>query len=96
MARSAQTCALGAALAGAVAAGVDKGGFKDFESGQSRICGNKPTTFKPDSENHIIYNELYRLYRELHDAFGTTQWRGSLFHVMKDLMALAEKQRKDR
>ncbi len=96
IARSAQTCALGAALAGAVAAGVDKGGFKDFESGQSRICGNKPTTFKPDSENHIIYNELYRLYRELHDAFGTTQWRGSLFHVMKDLMALAEKQRKDR
>ena len=95
IARSAQTCALGAAIAGAVAAGEERGGFRDFESAQAKICANKPQTYKPDPENHKIYLELYRLYKELHDAFGTSAWRGSLFHVMKDLIAIAEKQRKN-
>ena len=29
----------------------------------------------------------------LHDAFGKTGWSGSLEHVMKDLIALRERQR---
>lgn len=96
IARSSQTCALGSAIAAAVAAGPEKGGFKNFEEAQLKLCGYKPITFKPDAINHKIYKELFGLYGELHDAFGTSSWRGSLYHVMKDLIALAEKQRKGR
>jgi len=36
---------------------------------------------------------VYALYRELHDAFGTSGWSGKLDQVMKDLIELREKQR---
>jgi L-ribulokinase len=93
LARSAQTCALGSAIAGAVAAGPSKGGYRTFEDAQAAMCGLKPKTFRPDPENHRLYHELYRLYMELHDAFGSPRWRGSLFNVMKDLLALRDRQR---
>ncbi|MCX6564896.1 MAG: ribulokinase [Candidatus Aminicenantes bacterium] len=88
IARSAQTCALGSAIAGAVAAG----GHPDFASAQAAMCGLKAKTFKPDAANHRVYEELYPLYRKLHDAFGTAEWTGSLFSVMKDLLALRDRQ----
>ncbi len=96
VARSAQTCALGSAIAGAVAAGASKGGYATFEDAQAAMCGLKPETFKPDPENHKVYLELYKLYRELHDAFGTPHWQGNLFNVMKDLLALRDRQRAGR
>jgi L-ribulokinase len=93
VARSAQTCALGSAIAGAVAAGEAKGGYASFEDAQAAMCGLKPKTFQPDPENHKVYQELYRLYRQLHDAFGTARWQGNLFNVMKDLLAIRDRQR---
>jgi L-ribulokinase len=93
VARSSQTCALGAAVAGAVAAGPDRGGFADFAEGQAAVCGVKPKVFRPDPARHKVYRELYRLYRQLHDAFGTKSWTGSLHNVMKDLLALRDIQR---
>jgi L-ribulokinase len=33
------------------------------------------------------------MYRQLHDAFGTREWSGRLNRVMKDLIALRERQR---
>ena len=94
IARSAQTCALGSAMAGAVAAGENRGGFGDFAKAQTAICGIKDTIYHPNSDNHNIYRELYRLYSQLHDAFGTEAWQGQMFNVMKDLLALRDKQRK--
>jgi len=88
VARSAQTCALGSAIAGAVAAG----GHSDFPSAQAAMCGLKAKTFKPDAANHCVYEEIYLIYRKLHDAFGTAEWTGSLFSVMKDLLALRDRQ----
>jgi L-ribulokinase len=93
VARSAQTCALGSAIAGAVAAGQSKGGYPTFEDAQAAMCGLKPKSFQPDPENHRVYRELYRLYMELHDAFGSPRWQGSLFNVMKDLLAIRDRQR---
>jgi len=95
VARSAQTCALGSAIAGAVAAGTKAGGYGTFGEAQAAICGVKKKTFKPDPENHRIYEELYPLYRKLHDAFGTREWTGSLFNVMKDLLALRDRRLKE-
>jgi L-ribulokinase len=92
VARSAQTCALGSALAGAVAAGAAAGGYKDFASAQAAMCGLKARTYKPDPAKHKVYKELYKLYRQLHDAFGTREWTGPLSNVMKDLLAIRDRQ----
>ncbi len=91
--RSDQTCALGAAIFGATAAGKEKGGFSSVEEAQQVLTGIKET-YEPDSEKHTVYTEIFRLYSQLHDAFGTESWSGILHNVMKDLIALRERQRK--
>jgi len=95
IARSSQTCALGAAVAGAVAAGPARGGFAGFAEGQAAVCGIKPKIYRPDSGRHKVYLEIYRLYRRLHDAFGTKSWTGNLHKTMKDLLALRDVQRSE-
>jgi L-ribulokinase len=85
-----QTCALGAAIFGAVAGGA----YKDAESAQAKMTRVKKEFFKPDAAAASVYAKLYQLYRELHDAFGTEDFKGKLFHVMKDLIAIREQARK--
>jgi len=92
IARSAQTCALGSAIAGAVVAGKEAGGYQSFPEAQAAMCGIKEASYKPDGENHRIYRELYGLYSQLHDAFGRGDWSGSLYHVMKDLLSIRQRQ----
>ncbi|MBI2926598.1 MAG: ribulokinase [Verrucomicrobia bacterium] len=82
--RSAQTCALGAAIAGAVVAGA----HPDYAAAQQAMTGLKPRAFKPNPKAHAIYQQLYPLYRKLHDAFGTKDWSGNLSDVMKQLLAI--------
>jgi L-ribulokinase len=94
VARSAQSCALGSAIAGAVVAGKTKGGYGSFEEAQAAMCGLKEKVFRPEPENHKVYQELYGLYNQLHDAFGTARWQGNLFNVMKGLLAVRDRQRK--
>jgi L-ribulokinase len=91
--RSDQTCALGAALFGAVAAGRKAGGFDTVAAAQKAMCGVRNTVFKPIPANHAVYKKLYSLYREMHDAFGTSVWEGKLDHVMKALITIRQKQR---
>lgn len=90
--RSDQTPALGAAIFGAVAAGPDSSGYATIEEAQAAMTGVRQV-FEPDMQNHAVYSEMYSIYRTLHDAFGTPDWSGSLFHVMKDVIALRERQR---
>jgi len=90
--RSDQTCALGAALFGAVAAGEELSGFRTVEDAQESLTGIKEV-YEPDEDNHRIYTKIFSLYSQLHDAFGTTNWRGTVHNVMKDLIALRESQR---
>jgi L-ribulokinase len=88
--RSAQTCALGSAIAAAVVAGV----HKDYAAAQKRMTGLKPKVFKPNAKAHATYRELYALYKELHDAFGAKKWSGNLFGVMKRLIEIRGKVRR--
>ena len=88
--RSAQTCALGSAIAGAVVAGT----HKNYAAAQKAMTGLKPKIYKPDSKAHAVYRELYPLYRKLHDAFGTKDWSGNLFGVMKQLIDIRNRVRK--
>jgi L-ribulokinase len=94
VARSTQTCALGAAMAGAVASGRKGGGHETFAAAQAAMGGVRRTVFKPSAGRHKVYLELFALYRELHDAFGTKSWNGSLFNVMKDLLELKDRERR--
>jgi L-ribulokinase len=86
--RSAQTCALGAAIAGAVVAGKDAGGHATYAEAQRAMTGLKPRVFQPNAKANEVYRRLYALYRKLHDAFGTQQADGSLHGVMKELIAI--------
>lgn len=87
--RSAQTCALGAAIAGAVAAGV----YRRVPAAQKKMTGLKPDIFRANAHAHRIYKELYALYRTLHDAFGTRAWQGNLHPVMKQLIEIRNRTR---
>ncbi|MEI6809188.1 MAG: ribulokinase [bacterium] len=92
--RSDQTCALGAAIFGAAAAGKAESGYSSVREIQSAVCGVRKTVYKPAPANRKVYAEMYVLYRELHDAFGTAKWCGTLSHVMKMMIELREKQRR--
>lgn len=81
--QSEQTCALGAAIFGAAAAGV--GGIGAL---QSRVTAVREKVYHPIPENVAVYRELYELYLTLHDAFGTREWSGNLHHVMKRLLEI--------
>ncbi|MGJ8724343.1 MAG: ribulokinase [Roseibacillus sp.] len=82
--RSAQSCALGSAIAASVIAGA----HPDFDAAKDAMTGLKECTYTPDPENQEKYNRLYSLYRQLHDAFGGVTDDANLGHLMKDLLAL--------
>jgi L-ribulokinase len=91
IARSAQSCALGSAIAGAVVAGKKAGGYDNFADAQAAMCGVKETTYKPDSKNNKVYQQLYLLYKQLHDAFGLESFSGKMANVMKQLLDIKDK-----
>jgi len=58
------------------------------------MTGLKPKVFRPDPKAHAVYKELFALYKQLHDAFGTKEWNGNLHGVMKQLVDIRNKVRK--
>ncbi len=89
---SSQACALGSAISAAVLAGPEKGGYADFHSAQAAMTSLKPVSYSPKPEHQSIYNRLYALYRQLHDAFGGINKCADLSGVMKDLIQIKEEQ----
>jgi L-ribulokinase len=87
--RSAQTCALGSAVAAAVVAGA----HRDFASAIGAMTGLKSRVFKPNPDAHAIYRELFALYSALHDAFGKVQGQSDLYPVMKKLIDVRQRAR---
>lgn len=81
--RSAQAPAVGAAMHGAVAAGVAAGGYPDIATAARRMGGLRDETYQPIPEHVAVYDRLYAAYAALYDYFG----RGHN-NVMKDLRAL--------
>jgi L-ribulokinase len=70
VAGSAQTPALGSAIAAAVAAGEAAGGHASFEAAQAKMTRLAARRFDPDPAAARAYDTLYAIYRELHDSFG--------------------------
>ncbi|MDH7602417.1 MAG: ribulokinase [Armatimonadota bacterium] len=87
IAESAQTCALGSAMWGAVAAGKARGGYDNIQEAASKMARVKDKSYKPNPEAHEMYARLFAEYKTLHDYFG----RGAN-DVMKRLKAIKEAQ----
>ena len=81
---SSQTCALGAAVAAAVVAGV----YPDYRSATTAMTRLKNIVYKPQPQAHAVYSKLFKLYLQVHDAFGGMSDKASLGNVMKDLLAI--------
>ncbi len=87
---SAQTCALGSAIFGAIVAGE----YDSVAAAQENIVTFKDRVFDPIPENVAAYRELYDLYCELHDSFGI---KGESFDhsaVMKKLLEISSNAKK--
>jgi L-ribulokinase len=91
LAGSSQTPALGAALSAAVTAGAAAGGYDDWSKAQRAMTTLKEKRFVPSPEAHAVYNDLYKLYRELHDTFGGVSAQADMGTMMKRLLAIREK-----
>ena len=89
VAGSSQTCALGSAIAAAVLAGA----HPDFAAAEAAMTSLRPESYQPVAENRAVYDELYALYRELHDSFGGLTKSADLSHVMKSLLDIKYAQR---
>src|SRR5437879_5279168 len=63
--RAAQTCALGAAIAGAVVAGKKAGGYDNYADAQKTMTGLKARVFEPNPKAYAVYKQPYPLYRPL-------------------------------
>ena len=89
--RSAQTCALGAAIFGAVAAGA----FQTVAQAQKAMTGTSATSYKPVAKAKKVYDRLYALYRRLHDAFGVPGAAPAAFgDLMPELIAIRQEARR--
>lgn len=88
-----QTCALGAAVAAAVLAGPDNGGHASLEDACAAMTRLGDKIYRPDPARHAVYNQLYALYMQVHDAFGGVNKSADLSRVMKDLLTLKEQAR---
>jgi L-ribulokinase len=83
---STQACALGSAVGAAVLAGV----YPDFKTAQAAMTSLQDIVYKPNAEAHATYNKLFKLYSEIHDAFGGVNRQADLGGVMKALLAIKD------
>ncbi|MBD3267822.1 ribulokinase, partial [bacterium] len=83
IAASSQTCALGAAILGSVAAGKAMGGYDSPQEAAKNMARLKDESYQPDPQCQKTYNKLYEEYLALHNYFG----RGEN-NIMKRLRAM--------
>ncbi|MEI8340938.1 MAG: ribulokinase [Verrucomicrobiota bacterium] len=85
---SSQACALGSAVSAAVLAGS----HPDFATAQKAMTSLKQESYSPIPANQKTYNQLYLLYRQLHDAFGGVTQSADLSSLMSALIEIKQSQ----
>ena len=83
VAASQQTCALGAAMHGALAAGI----YPNMERAAKKMVRPSTQTYRPNAASEPIYDQLYAEYSRLHDTFGRAA--NSPMKVLRRLRATA-------
>ena len=83
VATTTQVGALGSAVYGAVAAGV----YEDLKTASAAMGGKEASAYTPDPERAKQYDELYKVYVELHDHFG--RGANKIMHRLKKIRAQA-------
>ncbi|MED6299204.1 MAG: ribulokinase [Verrucomicrobiota bacterium] len=83
-----QTCAVGAALFGASCSGEYK--ISELQENCFKV---REEIYNPNPDHVAVYKDLYSLYLELHDSFGTGEWQGNLSGILKKLIGIREAQR---
>jgi L-ribulokinase len=86
VAGSSQACALGSAVSAAVLARA----HPDFPAAQKAMTSLKKVSYKPRAAAQKTYNQLYALYRQLHDSLGGRNPNADLGGVMKELLQIKE------
>jgi len=90
-----QTPALGAGIFASIAAGKEADGYDSIDEARQAMTGSGKV-YTPIKENHETYKKLNALYRQLHDGFGTKQWNGNMFNVMKELLSIRDEVRRSK
>jgi L-ribulokinase len=80
---SPQAPAVGSAMHGAVAAGVEAGGYPDIATAARHMGRLREEKYRPIPEHARVYERLYSEYKTLYDYFGRSK-----NDVMKRLRAL--------
>jgi len=70
VARSAQACALGAAILGAVAAGKEAGGHANMAEAARAMSGEPAETYYPDEQARKAYERFFTGYERMAEHFG--------------------------
>ncbi|MCF2706036.1 ribulokinase [Arcanobacterium haemolyticum] len=81
--RSDQSGALGSAVFAAVAAGV----YPDVFAAADAMAHVEKNAYMPNLEDSAKYDEIYAIYKELHDYFGRYTQGESPMHRLKDIRA---------
>ena len=68
------------------------GGHPDFAAARDAMTGVQEIVYRPQAESQAVYQQLYRIYQTLHDAFGGVTTAADLGGVMKELLALKARQ----
>ena len=64
-----------------------------FEAAQEKMTALKEMRYTPNPAAKRVYDELYGVYRELHDSFGGVPGaKADLPSLMKRLLALRERE----
>lgn len=83
VAASEQTCALGAAMHGAVAGGI----YPDIQRAARKMVRPNTQSYRPNMAHQAVYERLYVEYTRMHDALGRAP--DSPMKVLKRLRAAA-------
>ncbi len=67
---SSRAVALGSAMHGAVAAGIEAGGYGTIDEAAKHMAYLRDEFYQPNMENKKVYDQLYGEYITLHDYFG--------------------------
>ena len=71
-------------------AGKEAGGYASFADAQREMVSVKLHQYIPKADNKSVYDKLYVLYRQVHDAFGGVTRAADLSGVMKELITIKE------